>query len=139
MVKHVRMGRPKAKLEVSDQQRRQLDLIQQLNRAQMPDGDGANVEGVIQSYELAFRMQDAMPDLMDLSGEDQRTVAMYGADAGPTQTFGRQCLLARRFADRGAANIAVIVPGDVQFWKKLGFRLTTRVMQAYPLEEVLNA
>ena len=91
----------------SDQQRRQLNFIQKLNRSQMPSGDGANVEGVIQSYELAFRMQDAMPELMDLSGEDQRTLAMYGADAGPTHTFGRQCLLARRFAEAGVRFIEV--------------------------------
>ncbi|QEF96046.1 hypothetical protein Mal15_00720 [Stieleria maiorica] len=89
------------------QQRRQLDFIQSLNRSQMPAGDGANVEGVIQSYELAFRMQDAMPELMDLSGEDQRTLAMYGADSEPTQTFGRQCLLARRFAEAGVRFIEI--------------------------------
>ncbi|WP_182866014.1 DUF1501 domain-containing protein [Stieleria mannarensis] len=91
----------------TDQQRRQLDFIQSLNRSQMPAGDGANVEGVIQSYELAFRMQDAMPELMDLSGEDQRTLSMYGADSDPTQTFGRQCLLARRFAEAGVRFIEI--------------------------------
>ena len=91
----------------TDQQRRQLDFIQSLNRSQMPAGDGANVEGVIQSYELAFRMQDAMPELMDLSGEDQRTISMYGADSDPTRTFGRQCLLARRFAEAGVRFIEV--------------------------------
>ncbi|MEO1527658.1 MAG: DUF1501 domain-containing protein [Planctomycetota bacterium] len=89
------------------QQRKQLDFIQALNRAQMPSRDKANVEGVIQSYELAFRMQDAMPELMDLADEDPRTVAMYGADGGPTQTFGRQCLLARRFAEAGVRFIEV--------------------------------
>lgn len=89
------------------QQRKQLDFIQKLNRSQMPSGDTANVEGVIQSYELAFRMQGAMPELMDLSGENQRTLAMYGADSGPTQTFGQQCLLARRFAEAGVRFIEV--------------------------------
>ncbi|MCA9137965.1 MAG: DUF1501 domain-containing protein, partial [Planctomycetales bacterium] len=89
------------------QQRRQLDFIQSLNRIQMPADDTANVEGVIQSYELAFRMQDAMPELMDLSGEDQRTISMYGADSGVTQDFGRQCLLARRFAEAGVRFIEV--------------------------------
>ena len=89
------------------QQRQQLDFIQSLNRAQMPDQDTANVEGVIQSYELAFRMQGAMPELMDLSDEDSQTLSMYGADGGPTQTFGRQCLLARRFAEAGVRFIEV--------------------------------
>jgi ribosomal protein S18 acetylase RimI-like enzyme len=46
--------------------------------------------------------------------------------------------IARRFRDRGAASIAVIVPGDADFWKTMGFRQTTRVMQAYPIEEALT-
>jgi hypothetical protein len=65
------------------------------------------VEGVIQSYELAFRMQDAMPELMDLSDEDSATLQRYGADSGPTQAFGKQCLLARRFAEAGVRFIEI--------------------------------
>ncbi len=45
--------------------------------------------------------------------------------------------LARRFQKRGAGSISVIVPGDATFWKKLGFRQTTRVMHAFPIEQVL--
>ncbi len=89
------------------QQRKQLNFIRRLNRSQTPPGDGADVEGVIQSYELAFRMQDTLPELMDLSGEDARTLAMYGADSQPTQVFGRQCLLARRFAEAGVRFIEI--------------------------------
>ncbi|MCD0461838.1 DUF1501 domain-containing protein [Roseiconus lacunae] len=89
------------------EQRRQLNFIQKLNRSQMPDGDTAHVEGVIQSYELAFKMQDAMPSLMDLSDEDERTLKAYGADGGPTATFGKQCLLARRFAEAGVRFIEI--------------------------------
>ncbi|MEM6470240.1 MAG: DUF1501 domain-containing protein [Planctomycetota bacterium] len=91
----------------SRQQRKQLDLIQRLNRSQMPTKDNAHIEGVIQSYELAFRMQDAMPELMDLSDESQSTLAMYGADSGPTQTFGKQCVLARRLAEAGVRFIEI--------------------------------
>jgi ribosomal protein S18 acetylase RimI-like enzyme len=56
------------------------------------------------------------------------------------QGIGRALVLdvARRFQERGAGSIAVIVPGDAAFWKKLNFRQTTRVMQAYPIEQVLN-
>ena len=46
--------------------------------------------------------------------------------------------IAQRFRDRGAASISVIVPGDAGFWKKMGFRQTTRVMQAYPIDQVLE-
>ena len=65
------------------------------------------VEGVIESYELAFRMQDAMPELMDTSDESQATLAMYGADGGPTENFGKQCLLARRFVEAGVRFVEV--------------------------------
>jgi ribosomal protein S18 acetylase RimI-like enzyme len=57
------------------------------------------------------------------------------------QGIGRALVteLARRFRDRGAASIAVIVPGDAGFWKRMSFRQTTRVMQAYPIDQVLHA
>lgn len=47
--------------------------------------------------------------------------------------------IARRFKERGAESIAVIVPGDAGFWKRMQFRQTTRVMQAYPIDQVLQA
>jgi len=55
--------------------------------------------------------------------------------------FGRALVLeiADRFQKRGASSIAVIVPGDAAFWKKMRFRQTTRVMQAFPIDEVLEA
>jgi len=56
------------------------------------------------------------------------------------QGIGRALVIeiARRFRERGAQSIAVIVPGDIEFWKKMGFRETTRVMHAYPLEQFVN-
>jgi hypothetical protein len=84
------------------QQRTQLDLIQSLNQEKLKrDRVQPGVEGVIESFELAFRMQDAMPELMDVSGESEATLSMYGADGGPSAAFGRQCLLARRFVEAG--------------------------------------
>ncbi len=95
--------------KLSDQQqRKQLDLIQALNRDKLRrEKYQPGVEGVIESYELAFRMQDAMPELMDTSGESEQTLAMYGADDGPTANFGRQCLLARRFVEAGVRFVEV--------------------------------
>ncbi len=90
------------------QQRTQLDFIQQLNREKLRrDKQNPGVEGVIESYELAFRMQDAMPELMDTSGESEQTLARYGADGGPTENFGKQCLLARRFVEAGVRFVEV--------------------------------
>ena len=90
------------------QQRAQLDFVQTLNREKLRrDKYQPGVEGVIESYELAFRMQDAMPELMDTSNESSQTLAMYGADGGPTENFGKQCLLARRFVEAGVRFVEV--------------------------------
>jgi hypothetical protein len=92
----------------AQQQRVQLDLIQSLNREKLRrEQHQPGIEGVIESYELAFRMQDAMPTLMDTSGESEATLAMYGADAGPTASFGKQCLLARRFVEAGVRFVEI--------------------------------
>ena len=90
------------------QQRSQLNYIQTLNREKLRrDKVQPGVEGIIESYELAFRMQDAMPELMDTSDESSATLAMYGADGGPTENFGKQCLLARRFIEAGVRFVEV--------------------------------
>ena len=83
-------------------QRKQLDLLGAINREQL-DTDKVNpeLEGVIESYELAFRMEGAVPEVMDLSSEKKETLAAYGIDEEGTDRFGRQCLLARRFAEKG--------------------------------------
>jgi hypothetical protein len=91
-----------------EQQRKQLDLLQAMNRSHLERaGSDDRIEGVIESYELAFRMQAAAPKLTDLSGESKATRALYGIDEKPTDDFGRQCLLARRFAEAGARYIQV--------------------------------
>src|SRR5204862_848569 len=89
-------------------QRRQIDLLQEMNqdllqRSQVNPG----VEGVINSYELGFRMQTSLPNLMDISSEPQRIKDMYGIGAGPTNDYGTQCLMARRFAEAGVRFIEV--------------------------------
>ncbi len=90
------------------QQRQQLDLIQALNREKLQrDQNHPGVEGVIESFELAFRMQDAMPELMDIEQETAKTREMYGIGSQPTDSFGRQCLLARRFVESGVRFVEV--------------------------------
>ncbi|MGE3818565.1 MAG: DUF1501 domain-containing protein [Isosphaeraceae bacterium] len=91
-----------------DEQRRELDLLQKINREHLARSGGDDqIEGVIASYELAFRMQSAAPGVVDLSNESRATRALYGIDGGPTDDFGRQCLLARRFAEAGVRYIQV--------------------------------
>lgn len=86
-----------------DAQRRQLDLLAESNREfAARSGDSAGVvEGVIRSYESAFRMQSDLPKLLDLSRETQATLERYGATQGETVDFGRQCLTARRLLEAG--------------------------------------
>jgi hypothetical protein len=83
-------------------QRLQLDYLQSLNRRALErETVSPEVEGVIDSYELAFRMQGALPKLMDLSGESEATRRLYGMGDAATDDFARQCLLARRFVEAG--------------------------------------
>jgi hypothetical protein len=89
-------------------QRRQLDLLASLNHERLEqDKVNPGLEGVIESYELAFRMQGALPRLMDLSSETKATQEAYGIGEKGTDGFGRQCLLARRFAEAGVRFIEV--------------------------------
>jgi hypothetical protein len=90
-------------------ERRQIDLIQSMNHDMLARaGENAQIEGVIASYELGFRMQTTVPQVMDMSKESQSTLDLYGiGDGKPTNTFGRQCLLARRFAEAGVRFIEV--------------------------------
>ncbi|MDZ4830763.1 MAG: DUF1501 domain-containing protein [Phycisphaerae bacterium] len=89
-------------------QREQLDLVQRLNKEHLKYAkEDAQVEGVIESYELAFRMQAEVPELMDLTKETKATLEMYGIGAGGNDGFARQCLLARRFAEKGVRFIEV--------------------------------
>jgi hypothetical protein len=83
-------------------QRMQLDLIQELNREHFEHAEvDPALEGRIASFELAFRMQAAAPEVQDISGESPATLKLYGLDDPATRDFGRQCLMARRFAERG--------------------------------------
>jgi hypothetical protein len=90
------------------EQRRQLDLLQTMNRRHLQRTAGDDrIEGVIESFELAFRMQSAVPHLTDLGAESKATRALYGIGEKPTDDFGTQCLLARRFAEAGVRFIQV--------------------------------
>ncbi|MGV3722283.1 MAG: DUF1501 domain-containing protein [Actinomycetota bacterium] len=92
----------------TDVQRLELDFINQANRDGLDrSGPDPALEGRIEALELAFRMQAAAPELQDLSGESAETLKLYGIDAPKTRNFGRQCLMARRFAERGVRFVQV--------------------------------
>ena len=92
----------------ASQQRAQLDFIQRLNNEKLRrDKEQPGVEGMIESYELAFKMQTSMPDLMDISKEDPATLELYGINDEQGSSFGRQCLLARRMSESGVRFIEI--------------------------------
>lgn len=89
-------------------QRVQLDFVNGLNRAKLAqDQNHPEVEGVIESFELAFRMQDEVPRVLDLSGEPESIRKLYGIDEDNTGAFAKQCLSARRLAEAGVRFIQI--------------------------------
>lgn len=102
-------------------QRKQLDFLAKLNHDhQRLCGPDLALEGRINSFELAFRMQSTMPEAQDLSGETDATRTLYGMDNAVTENFGRQCLMARRFLERGVRFVQVThSDGEVQ-WDQHG-------------------
>ena len=97
---------------VRDAQRKQLDLIQAMNRDLAGKADAPDaVEGIIRSYELGFTMQSKVPDLLDLSREPQKIREAYGITHGPTSAFARQCLMARRLSEAGVRFVEICQPG----------------------------
>jgi hypothetical protein len=95
-----------------DMQRRQIDLIQAMNRDLQGAPDAPDqLEGVIQSYELAFKMQGKVPELLDIAKEPQSIRDAYGVKPGPAGSFARQCLMARRLSEAGVRFVEICQPG----------------------------
>lgn len=94
--------------QMSQLQRQQLDLLQSMNRdlGAQPGAPEA-LDGIIESYELAFRMQNRVPELLDLSTEPKHVLDAYGVKDGPAGSFARQCLLARRLSESGVRFVEV--------------------------------
>jgi hypothetical protein len=98
------------------QQRATLDLVQKLNRDHLAARDDDDeLSARIRAYELAFRMQAAAPDLVDIKDETAETLSLYGLDEKPTREFGQRCLLARRMVERGVRFVQVY-SGDTNGW-----------------------
>jgi uncharacterized protein DUF1501 len=95
-----------------DQQRAQLDLVRNLNLHKLErDAHHPEIEGAIESFELAFRMQGEVPEVLDMKSEPESILKLYGIGSGlPTDRFGRQCLMARRLAEAGVRFIEITAP-----------------------------
>jgi hypothetical protein len=105
-------------------QQRKLALMRKLDAGMIEQvGHVDSVESAIANYELAYKMQSAVPELMDLTGETAATKKLYGLDAAYPQTriFGTECLLARRLVERGVRFIELTCPsGNGDRWDQHG-------------------
>jgi hypothetical protein len=96
----------------AEKQRKQIDFVQEMNREMLAGARKDNeLEGLISSYELAFRMQASVPKVMDVKGESVATLEAYGFNDAETRAFGTQCLLARRMAEAGVRFIELNMNG----------------------------
>jgi len=94
------------------QQRQMLDTLKQLNSQHLADHvDNSNLAARINSYELAYKMQQHAPEAVDISKESIKTLEMYGVNNKKTAEFGKKCLLARRLVERGVRYIQLYAGG----------------------------
>lgn len=91
-----------------DAQRTGFDLIHQLNEASAARFPNDNaLQARIRSYELAYRMQNSLPEVLELNDETEETERLYGLDNPTSRDFGRQCLVARRLVERGVRFVQI--------------------------------
>jgi uncharacterized protein DUF1501 len=115
-------GRPVLNLkpptgESIEDRRKVVDLIRDLNQAQMEEDD-TEFSARLNAYDLAFKMQMAAPAVFDLNTESAQTLEMYGVGKSPTDDYGRRCLLARRLIEKGVRFVTVVSgggPGNMQW------------------------
>jgi hypothetical protein len=94
------------------EQRQNLDLLAELNRLHQQKYPGhEDLPARLETYELAFRMQSEIPDLINLAKESAETKALYGIDEKETDPFGRRCLLARRLVEQGVRFVQIYSGG----------------------------
>ena len=107
-----------------------LDTIASMNAAHLADYGDPEIDTRIAQYEMAFRMQSSVPDLVDFSGESQATIERYGPDALAKGTFANNCLIARRLLERGVRFVQLMHSG----WDQHGNLHTQLEMQCKDTE-----
>ena len=90
-----------------NRQRENLDFLRDLNGHQLGNSENSRLEGLIESYELAFRMQTSVPNTIDISKESPQTLQKYGINDKATAKFGKQCLLAKKFSEAGVRFVEI--------------------------------
>jgi hypothetical protein len=113
-----------------DSRRELLDDLAELNRNHLAEVQDPEIETRIAQYEMAFRMQTSVPDLVDFSGETQKTLERYGPDVLVKGTFANNCLVARRLLERGVGFVQLMHAG----WDQHGNLFTQLAEQARDTE-----
>jgi hypothetical protein len=122
------------------QQRLQLDMIKHANQEHLKmTGPNQALEGRIGSFELAFRMQSRVPEIVDIADESKQTLAMYGLDEEITKDFGRQCILARRFAEAGVRFIQITHSDSNVQWDQHGDLVKGHTKNALEVDKPIAA
>jgi hypothetical protein len=134
----------------ADTRRRMLDGLAQLNQKQFDATADPETQARIAQYEMAFRMQTSVPELMDLSQEPKHVLEMYGPDVHKPGTFAASCLLARRLAERGVRftqifhrgwdqhlNLATDLPNQCKDVDQACYALITDLKQRGMLDDTL--
>lgn len=124
-----------ANIKRSDQQR-QLDLLNQINQKHFSQTEDSQIDGVIRSYEMAFKMQGTAPDLIDISKESKSTRKLYGLDRKETSEFAHRCLLARRFCEAGVRFVQVSTP---YVWDQHGGLIKGHTKNALSVDQPISA
>ena len=89
------------------EQREHLDLLRDFNQMHLKNTENTRLEGLIESYELAFRMQTSVPNVISLNNESKETLDQYGINDKATAKFGKQCLLAKKFSEAGVRFVEI--------------------------------
>ena len=101
--------------------REQLDLLKQLDSAQLSEFNDPEIPARIAGFQLAYRMQTSVPELMDISSASKATHELYGTQPGKPLSFANNCLLARRLAERGVRFIQLFDMGgtSTRIWQEV--------------------
>ncbi|MDY3551875.1 DUF1501 domain-containing protein [Gemmata sp. JC717] len=111
----------KPRVPDAPRQQLELDALKEFNEAHRTTrADDPALAARIRSFETAFGMQSEMPEALDLSKEDDKTLALYGLSRGQTSGFGWQCLVARRLVERGVRFVELIHTGSSGNWDSHG-------------------
>ena len=114
-----------------ESRQKMLELVSKINRDHLAEIGDPEIQTTIAQQEMAFRMQASVPELTDMSGESQETLEMYGPEVEKSGSFARNCLLARRMAERGVRFVQLFHRG----WDH-HVRLPTKLRgQAYDIDQ----